>query len=253
MMNRSINHTGESRRGSWLWIAFFLSGLILSTGCAGRSIHSGGEGQVERHGGALSHAPSLRPSLDEANGRDAFVVGSPADPADEDADHRRTEGPTTVDALDAETIGEESSIADFSAQQAGRDYWEARRRAELAAAQYGVNDIHFEFDSWRLTKDAKRILAVNAQWLKAHPNARVTIEGHCDERGTRAYNYILGEKRATIARNYLAALGVPPRQMVIQSYGKDNPVCRQDDESCYAKNRRAHFLLGFTMAATTRR
>ena len=130
------------------------------------------------------------------------------------------------------------------------DYWAQRQQAEFLTEQAGLQDVYFEFDSWQLTDEAKRILSANAEWLKGHPKAGITIEGHCDERGTRAYNYVLGEKRATRTRNYLASLGVSPTQLTVMSYGKDNPFCRESSGTCYRENRRAHMVLGTAVASS---
>jgi peptidoglycan-associated lipoprotein len=105
----------------------------------------------------------------------------------------------------------------------------------------GLRDIYFQFDSWRLSEEARRTLEANAKWLKANPHERITIEGHCDERGTQAYNYVLGEKRATMVHQYLGFLGVEHHQLVVTSFGKDKPQCHSMSESCFQENRRAHF------------
>ncbi|RMH09626.1 MAG: hypothetical protein D6704_00975 [Nitrospirae bacterium] len=112
-----------------------------------------------------------------------------------------------------------------------------------------LEDVYFAYDSWRLTDEAKHALHVNAAWLKAHPQQRITIEGHCDARGTQAYNYVLGEKRAAIVKQYLSYLGVPSRQLEIISYGKEKPVCHSFAESCFRRNRRAHFTPQVTVAS----
>ncbi|GEM_PF-385196 len=113
----------------------------------------------------------------------------------------------------------------------------------------GLRDIYFEFDSWRLTDEARRILEANAEWLKAHAHERITIEGHCDERGTQAYNYVLGEKRASMVQQYLSFLGVPHHQLIVTSFGKDKPKCQVFSESCFQKNRRAHFTSDLNVAS----
>ena len=113
----------------------------------------------------------------------------------------------------------------------------------------GLRDIFFIYDSWRLSEKSHRILEVNAKWLKAHPHARVTIEGHCDERGTRAYNYILGDRRAETAKQYLSQLGVPDGQMAVVSYGKDQPVCHAFTKTCFQSNRRVHFSMDVNTAS----
>lgn len=144
---------------------------------------------------------------------------------------------------------EESRDKKLSPSQEARQYWDERRRAELTSTKVGLQDIHFGFDSWQLTHEAKRILKENAEWLKMRRHKRVIVEGHCDERGTRAYNYVLGQKRATMARNYLVALGVSPNQVAVMTYGKDKAVCQEFNEACYHKNRRAHVVLSLEVAS----
>ena len=147
-------------------------------------------------------------------------------------------------------MGDDPFADEWPPTDTAKEYWAQRDRAELLTTQAGLRDVLFDFDSWQLTDEAKKILNSNAQWLKAHPKARVTIEGHCDERGTRAYNYVLGEKRAKRTRNYLASLGVSPEQLVTMSYGKDNPYCRKSSRGCFQQNRRAHLVLGTAVAAS---
>ena len=99
----------------------------------------------------------------------------------------------------------------------------------------GLRDIFFQFDSWRLTEEARQNLEANAEWLRAHPHDRIVIEGHCDERGTQAYNYVLGEKRATMVQQYLGFLGIPQHQLIVASLGKDKPECHTFSENCFQK------------------
>ena len=83
----------------------------------------------------------------------------------------------------------------------------------------------------------------NADWLKAHPRARIRIEGNCDERGTREYNQALGHRRSASAKKYLTGLGVSARRITLLSYGKEKPVCSGHDESCMHQNRRDDFVV----------
>jgi peptidoglycan-associated lipoprotein len=99
--------------------------------------------------------------------------------------------------------------------------------------------IFFSFDSSEISPEAQQILQRQAQWLKRYPNVSVTVEGHCDERGTREYNLALGERRAAAAKNVLVALGVPSSRLSTISYGKERPAVPGSDESAYAQNRRA--------------
>ncbi len=86
------------------------------------------------------------------------------------------------------------------------------------------------------------VLDANNRWLRANGSKTVLIEGHCDERGTLAYNLVLGEKRARAAKKYLQDLGVQASQLQITSYGETKPFCKRQNEDCYQQNRRAHFV-----------
>ena len=113
-------------------------------------------------------------------------------------------------------------------------------------AQFSENpalaDIHFDFDRSAIRPGDARILDTNAGWLKENPKIVVLIEGHCDERGTNEYNIVLGERRAQATRAYLASRGIAASRMSIISYGEERPLCTQETEACWAKNRRSHFL-----------
>ncbi len=99
--------------------------------------------------------------------------------------------------------------------------------------------IHFAFDQYDIDPQARAILDSQAQWLTSHPNTRVTIEGHCDERGTREYNLALGDRRANAAKNYLASRGISPARITTISYGKERPIALGSDDASWAQNRRA--------------
>jgi peptidoglycan-associated lipoprotein len=98
--------------------------------------------------------------------------------------------------------------------------------------------VFFAFDKSDISPEARRTLERQAEWLKRYPNVTVTVEGHCDERGTREYNLALGERRATAAKNVLVALGVPANRVTTISYGKERPAVVGSNESAWAQNRR---------------
>jgi peptidoglycan-associated lipoprotein len=102
--------------------------------------------------------------------------------------------------------------------------------------------IYFDFDKYNLRNDSKDVLSRNAALLKQNQNLRVTIEGHCDERGTVEYNLALGEKRAKSVRDYLASLGINSGRLEVISYGKERPAVDGHDENAWSKNRRAEFV-----------
>lgn len=103
--------------------------------------------------------------------------------------------------------------------------------------------IHFEFDKYRLTEEAKAVLDENARSLRANSGMKIRIEGHCDERGTVEYNLALGEKRAQAAKNYLVSLGIAENRITIISYGKERPLDPSSNEDAWAKNRRDEFII----------
>ena len=110
-----------------------------------------------------------------------------------------------------------------------------------AAAGGPLLDIYFDYDRFTVRADAVQSMDTNAKWVRAHRGQIVLIEGHCDERGTQAYNLVLGEKRAKATKRYLEDLGVPGSQLLTTSYGENRPFCKEQSEVCYQKNRRAHF------------
>jgi peptidoglycan-associated lipoprotein len=106
-----------------------------------------------------------------------------------------------------------------------------------------LGDVYFDYDRFELRTDARDQLATNARFFKEHPQFVITIEGHCDERGTNEYNLALGEGRASSAGGYLQNLGVPGGRLQTISYGKERPVCGESQEDCWWRNRRAHFVI----------
>jgi peptidoglycan-associated lipoprotein len=111
-----------------------------------------------------------------------------------------------------------------------------------------LQDALFDYDSNDIRDDARNALTQDAEALKRifadFPGATINVEGHCDERGSAEYNLGLGDRRATAARDFLVQLGVPADRLKTISYGKERPVCTESDESCWQRNRRAHFSSG---------
>ena len=112
-----------------------------------------------------------------------------------------------------------------------------------AAAESGLQSIYFDFDRSFIRDDAKEALRANADWLKANPQAKIRIEGNCDERGTVEYNQALGQRRAQSAKKYLADLGISSRRISLISYGKEKPTCASSTEDCWQQNRRDDFVV----------
>jgi peptidoglycan-associated lipoprotein len=110
-------------------------------------------------------------------------------------------------------------------------------------ARRELAEVHFAFDKWQLSDEDKKTLAEHAAYLKENPTLAITIEGYADERGSAEYNRSLGEKRAAEVRRFFADAGVK-NTLTVTSYGKDRPACTEQDEACYAKNRRVHLSVG---------
>jgi peptidoglycan-associated lipoprotein len=106
-----------------------------------------------------------------------------------------------------------------------------------------LKDAYFDYDQSDLRDDARSVLSANSEWLKRYPSIQVLIEGHCDERGTSAYNLALGDRRANAARDYLDSLGVAASRIRTVSYGKERPACTESTEDCWQQNRRGHFVI----------
>jgi peptidoglycan-associated lipoprotein len=102
--------------------------------------------------------------------------------------------------------------------------------------------VFFDFDQSTLRDDARASLQKNAEWLRRWSSTRLTVEGHCDNRGTPEYNLALGERRASAVRDYLVSLGVSGDRIQAVSKGEEQPFCREDTESCWQENRRGHFV-----------
>ena len=152
--------------------------------------------------------------------------------SEEEEARKRAEEEARREALREETLREES----LSEQQ-------AKERMESEKSMFENDDIYFEFDSIRLSPEAQEILAQKAAWLRKNPRARVTIEGHCDDRGTNEYNLALGEGRAQSARDFLVDLGIKESSLNVISYGEERPIDKGQNEDAWARNRRAHFVI----------
>jgi peptidoglycan-associated lipoprotein len=108
--------------------------------------------------------------------------------------------------------------------------------------QQNVQDAFFDFNKSDIREDARAALTKDAEFLRSYPEIRVTLEGHCDDRGSTEYNIGLGERRAQAAKNYLISLGIAASRIDTVSYGKERPFCTEENEACWQQNRRAHFV-----------
>jgi len=199
--------------------------MLGFSGCASKAVQSGGDtrsSQQEAKSGPSQDAPDTSFSgQDSSNG----LRGLDKNPSEE-----RVGGETNTLTAKSDTSSADRQMDEIRSEQA-------------AAAAAGLQDVFFAFDSFVITEEGRQALSRDAEWIKSHPGAQLKIEGHCDERGTSAYNLVLGEKRAKVVRNYLAELGVSSNRLSVVSYGKERPFCTEHDESCYSQNRRAHLVI----------
>jgi peptidoglycan-associated lipoprotein len=164
-----------------------------------------------------------------------------------------TKKAVTSDAEVTQPIEEKDLKAEEAAEKARQEEL-ARQRAieeerlkeeaaerETARNQFLTQDIYFDFDSFSILPEAQEILSNKAEWLQNNSDAAVTIEGHCDERGTIEYNLALGDRRAESAKAFLVNLGIAESRLNTISYGEERPMGSGNDEDAWGKNRRAHF------------
>jgi peptidoglycan-associated lipoprotein len=119
----------------------------------------------------------------------------------------------------------------------------ARKSVAELNAERPLDDVYFDLDKSEIREDAKGRLQKDADWLKKWTSTQISVEGHCDSRGSAEYNLALGSRRANAVKEYLANLGVPASRLTVVSKGKEQPVCSENAESCWQQNRRGHFVI----------
>src|SRR3954453_1708457 len=119
----------------------------------------------------------------------------------------------------------------------------ARKSVDQLNAEKPIDDVFFDLDESTVRDDGKPALQKDADWLKKWSTVQVTLEGHCDSRGSAEYNLGLGSRRASAVKDYLISLGVPQTRLTTVSKGKEQPACTEENESCWSQNRRGHFIV----------
>ena len=119
----------------------------------------------------------------------------------------------------------------------------ARKSLDELNAEHPLDDAFFDFNMSNVRAEAQPALQKDADWMKKWSSTQVTIEGHCDERGSAGYNLALGSRRAQSVKDYLVNLGVPASRITVVSKGKEQPFCSEKNESCWQQNRRGHFII----------
>lgn len=210
--------------------------LLGVSGCSKKSVQSGGDTQSSQQGSAKSGSgmdsgrtgvgnfPDT--SMQSGGGSGSGLRGLDKNPSEERV------------GAGAGSLLAKADPSDSSGRQL-----DEIRAEQAASAAAGLRDVYFGYDSWTISEDGRQALGRDADWLKSHPGAAIKVEGHCDERGTTAYNLVLGEKRAKAVRNYLVELGVSANRLSVVSYGKERPFCAEHAEPCYQQNRRGHLVV----------
>jgi len=201
-------------------LVVFLTAVFLTASCAKKEVVK------------IGPAPAAQPE-----------VSKTPDPAGDEA----AQPPQQQETISLAEIPKASDILADEAEQAEKLEKE-RLRAEAAAREaarkaFVGQGIHFAFDSAALSDQARQILDGQAGYLRTNPDVTVTVEGHCDERGTEAYNLKLGQQRAEAVKNFMVDRGVSADRLSIVSFGEDRPVASGQNEASWAKNRRAQFVI----------
>lgn len=209
------------------------------TGCSKKTLQSGGDAQSSQQGMAKTGGGTSEGAAKggaSPNFPDTSLSGR-------DTSRDSSNGLRGLDKNPSEErVGGNTLMAKADPGSASRQLDDIRAEQSASAAA-GLRDVFFAYDSFSISEEGRQALSRNAEWMKSHPGANLKIEGHCDERGTSAYNLVLGEKRAKAVRNYLVELGVAANHLAVVSYGKERPFCKEHAESCYAQNRRGHVVV----------
>ena len=203
--------------------------LIGMPGCSKKSVQSGGDSQSTQGMAKGGSSDSSRSGVGSYPDTSVQPSGGGLRGLDKNPSEERVGSGTMLAKVDPSSSAGRQ-MDEISAEQA-------------ASAAAGLRDVFFGYDSWTISEDGRQALTRDAEWMKSNPSSLVKVEGHCDERGTVAYNFVLGEKRAKAARNYLVELGVGANRLSVVSYGKERPSCNEHAESCYQQNRRGHLAL----------
>ena len=203
--------------------------LIGMPGCSKKSVQSGGDSQSTQgmaKGGSSDSSKSGVGSFPDTGVQSGSggLRGLDKNPSEE-------------------RVGSGTMLAKVDPSGSSERQMDEIRAEQAASAAAGLRDVFFAYDSWTMSEDGRQALSRDAEWMKSNPSSLVKVEGHCDERGTSAYNLVLGEKRAKVARNYLVELGVGANRLSVVSYGKERPSCNEHAESCYQQNRRGHLVV----------
>jgi peptidoglycan-associated lipoprotein len=218
--------------------------LLGVPGCSKKSVQSGGDTQSSQQAKTAKgeSTESSRtgvgnfPDTSMQSGGGSGLRGLDKNPSEEHV-------ASGLGAGSSNGVGAGSLLAKADTSDTAVRQMEEIRAEQAASAAAGLRDVFFGYDSWTISDDQRQALNRDADWMRSNASAMVKVEGHCDERGTSAYNLVLGEKRAKAVRNYLVELGISANRLSVVSYGKERPSCLDHAESCYQQNRRGHLAV----------
>jgi peptidoglycan-associated lipoprotein len=218
------------KKALWTYGSVLIVGVALigMQGCASKSVQTGGDSQSTQ-GAAKGGADGSKPGVGSFPDTGVQSGSGGLRGLDKNPSEERLGGGAGQGKMDSSII-------------AGRQMEEIRAE-QAASAAAGLKDVFFAYDSWAISEEGRQALSSDADWMKSNSHAMIKVEGHCDERGTAAYNFVLGEKRAKAARNYLVELGIAANRLSVVSYGKERPSCNEHTEACYQQNRRGRIII----------
>jgi len=216
-------------RRNWVWVGLMALVLCLSvtflTGCAKKAALKE-EAVVTQEQKAVAQAPAA--VADDVAARERAL---------------REQALRDQEAREAAERAAREAAERAAMEAADKAKKEAAAKAAAILKELQIADINFDFDKYNLKPEAQEILKKGAPAYLKYRDYKLVVEGHCDERGTAEYNLALGEKRATGAAKYLSDLGIEKERIKTISYGKEMPLDKGHDETAWAKNRRAHFVI----------
>lgn len=226
------------------WCLLVMAGalLVVTPACSKKTVQSGGDTQSSQKGAAASGGGTTADTGGGVSSAFPDTTLSNRESGSSGSGLRGLDSVAGGKTPSEERVSSGSLVAKADTASGGNQA-DVRRAEEAAAEAAGLRDVFFAYDSFAITEEGRQALARDAEWLKTNPSAQLKIEGHCDERGTSAYNLVLGEKRAKSTRNFLVELGVSASRLSTVSFGKERPFCLEHNEECYKQNRRGHLLL----------
>ncbi len=219
------------RRNWGLTIFTLLMAIFFVSGCAKKTVLK--EEITPKESAVSEVATPVAPVPEKSTLKD-----------EDDARKRAEQEQAAREQAERERAAREAALKAQAEKEAAVKEEAAKKVAAVLAKElYELADINFDFDKFNLKDNSRAILNKHADWLNKNKDVKITIEGHCDERGTAEYNLALGERRADAAAKYLTGMGIDSKRIKTISYGFERPLDPRHNEEAWAKNRRAHFFV----------